>query len=151
MFCLAGDQMSNSQILVLNVTPHPTVMQACQLTPQGHKDGEEDCGGVIEEVWRSGGATGSAEMPEVAGPVTQRTHGEIETLVTHLQTEGQESGNLRYQAPAVRCNNSNCANQAAMAGVSQHKDLRVAFNHKEMNGPLNTYLPEQAFVPWPYS
>lgn len=62
-------------------------MQTWKLTPERHEDGKEDSGGVVEEVWSSGGAAGSAEMPEVAGPVTQRTHGEIETLVTHLQAE----------------------------------------------------------------
>lgn len=35
-------------------------------------------------------------MPEVTCSVTQRTHGEIETLVTHLQTEeeGEKISNL---------------------------------------------------------
>lgn len=62
-------------------------MNTQNLTPQRHEDGKEDSGGVIEEVRGFGGATGSAEVPVVACFVTQRTHGEIETLVTHLQTE----------------------------------------------------------------
>lgn len=59
------------------------------LTPQRHEDGEEDGCGVVKEVRGSGGATGRAEPPEVAGSVTQGTHSEIETLITHLLAEGE--------------------------------------------------------------
>lgn len=69
------------------------------LTPQRHEDGEEDGGGVVEEVRGSGGAAGGAEVPEVTGSVTQRTHGEIETLVTHLLTEGGEKQDSDHTAP----------------------------------------------------
>lgn len=70
-----------------------------KLTPQRHEDGEEDGGGVVEEVRSSGGAAGGAELPEVTGSVTQRTHGEIETLVAHLQTDGGENQELSRRAP----------------------------------------------------
>lgn len=61
-------------------------MHTHNLTPKGHEDGKEDGGGVVEEVGSSGCAAGCAELPEVAGSITQRTHGEIESLVAHLQT-----------------------------------------------------------------
>lgn len=35
------------------------------LTPQGHEDGEENSGRIVEEVRRSGRAAGRAEAPEV--------------------------------------------------------------------------------------
>lgn len=50
----------------------------------------------------SGGAAGGAEVPEVTGSVTQGTHGEIETLVTHLLTEGGENQYLSLRAPGFK-------------------------------------------------
>lgn len=79
-----------------------THARARNLTPQRHEDGEEDGGGVVEEVRSSGGAAGGAEVPEVTGSVTQGTHGEIETLVTHLLTEGGENQYLSLRAPGFK-------------------------------------------------
>lgn len=58
-----------------------------QLTPQGHEDGEEHSGRIVEEVRRPGRAAGRAEAPEIARAVAQRTHGEIQTFVAHFLTE----------------------------------------------------------------
>lgn len=59
---------------------------AHQLTPQGHEDGEENSGRIVEEVRRSGSAAGRAEAPEIARAVAQGTHGEVKTFVAHLLT-----------------------------------------------------------------
>lgn len=56
------------------------------LTPQRHEDGKEDGPRVVEQVRGSGCAAGGAEPPVVAGSVTQRTHGEIETVIAHFLT-----------------------------------------------------------------
>lgn len=61
-------------------------METRQPTPEGHEDGEEDGGRVVEEVAGTSRATGCAEMPVVTGPITQWTHGEVLGLITHLQT-----------------------------------------------------------------
>lgn len=61
--------------------------QTRNLTPQRHENGKEDGSRVVEEVWSSGCAAGCAELPEVTGSITQRTHGEVQMLVTHLQAE----------------------------------------------------------------
>ena len=61
-----------------------------RLTPEGHEDGEEDSGGVVEEVAGAGRGARRAHLPVAAGLVTQRAHGDVVSLVTHLHagTEG---------------------------------------------------------------
>lgn len=54
------------------------------LTPEGHKHREEDGGRVVKEVTGTGCGTGRAHLPVAAGLVTQGTHGDIVSLVTHL-------------------------------------------------------------------
>lgn len=93
------------QLTCPNTDTHTRILiDTRNLTPQRHKDGEEDGGRIVEEVGSSGGATGGAKVPEVTGSVTQRTHGEIETLVTHLQTEEGVNRDLSCRAP--RCDNT---------------------------------------------
>lgn len=75
--------------LVIALLETYTLKHTGNLTPQRHEDGEEDGCGVVEEVRGSGGAAGRAEPPEIAGSVTEGTHGEIETLVTHLLAEAE--------------------------------------------------------------
>lgn len=55
-----------------------------RLTPEGHEDGEEDSGGVVEEVAGAGRGARRAHLPVAAGLVTQRAHGDVVSLVTHL-------------------------------------------------------------------
>lgn len=43
-------------------------------TPEGHGDGEEDRGGVVEEESDVGVRTAVAQLPEVAEAVAQRAH-----------------------------------------------------------------------------
>lgn len=54
------------------------------LTPEGHEDREEDSGWVVEEVAGPGRGARRAHLPVAACLVTQRTHGDIVSLVTHL-------------------------------------------------------------------
>jgi hypothetical protein len=54
------------------------------LTPEGHEDGEEDGGRVVKEVTGTGCGAGRAQLPVAAGLVTERAHGDIVFLVTHL-------------------------------------------------------------------
>lgn len=88
-----GHVKSNNR-MVSHTNTHPltyALPHKCNLTPQGHEDGEEDGGRVVEEVRGSGGAAGGAEVPEVTRSITQGTHGEVQTLVAHLLTEGVEN------------------------------------------------------------
>lgn len=54
------------------------------LTPEGHEDREEHSGWVVEEVAGPGRGARRAHLPVAACLVTQRTHGDIVSLVTHL-------------------------------------------------------------------
>lgn len=47
------------------------------LTPQRHEDGEEDGGGVVEQVTGTRRPTGGAQLPVTTHSVTQRTHGDV--------------------------------------------------------------------------
>lgn len=68
--------------------PWATVWGA-PLTPKGHEDREEDGGGVVEEVAGARRGAGRAHLPVAAGLVTQRAHGDVMSLVTHLHAGRQ--------------------------------------------------------------
>lgn len=55
-------------------------------TPEGHENGKEDRGWVVEEVAGSGSATRCAQLPKFTGSVTKRAHSEVPFFITHLQT-----------------------------------------------------------------
>lgn len=54
------------------------------LTPQGHEDGEEDGGRVVEQVAGAGRATGRHQLPVAAGVVAQRAHGDVVPRIADL-------------------------------------------------------------------
>lgn len=56
------------------------------LTPEGHEDGEEHGGVVVKDPAGAGVGAGSTQLPVGTLEVTQRTHGEVLTLVTNLIT-----------------------------------------------------------------
>lgn len=72
------------------------------LTPQRHEDGEEDGGGVVEQVTGARRPTGSAQLPVPAHSVTQRTHGDVVLRMadlhagmhTHVHTLSRTTKNL---------------------------------------------------------
>lgn len=70
----------------INESKHQIALLTCKaiLTPESHKDGEENCGRVVKQVTRSSGGTGRAEVPVITELVTQWAHGEGIALVTHL-------------------------------------------------------------------
>lgn len=84
-------KFSLSHCLTHSIT-HTHQHTHANLTPQRHEDGKEDGSRVVEQVWGSGGAAGGAEAPVVAGSVTQRTHGEIQTVIAHFLTERWRKG-----------------------------------------------------------
>lgn len=56
-------------------------------TPEGHEDGEGDSGVVVEQIAGPRGAAHAAQLPIITHFITQRTHGEVQMLITHLLTE----------------------------------------------------------------
>lgn len=56
------------------------------LTPEGHEDGEEHGCVVVKDPAGAGVGAGSTQLPVGTLEVTQRTHGEVLTLVTNLIT-----------------------------------------------------------------
>lgn len=61
------------------------------LTPQSHKDGEEDRGWVVKQVTGPRSSTGGAQFPVAAHSVTQRTHGNVVLRVTYLHARNDIS------------------------------------------------------------
>lgn len=70
----------------INESKHQIALLTCKaiLTPESHKDGEENRGRVVKQVTRSSGGTGRAEVPVITELVTQWAHGEGIALVAHL-------------------------------------------------------------------
>lgn len=56
------------------------------LTPEGHEDGEEHGSIVVKDPAGTSMGAGSTQLPVGTLEVTQRTHGEVLTLVTDLIT-----------------------------------------------------------------
>lgn len=57
------------------------------LTPQCHKDGEEDGGRIVEQVAGPGRAASRDQFPVAAGSVTHWAHGDVISLVADLHAE----------------------------------------------------------------
>lgn len=57
------------------------------LTPQCHKDGEEDGGRIVEQVAGPSCAASGDQFPVAADSVTNWAHGDIVSLVTDFHTE----------------------------------------------------------------
>ena len=66
------------------------------LTPEGHKDGEEDGGWVVKEVAGSSCAARCHQLPVAAGAVTQRTHGDVVPVITDLHTGKTAMEEMNY-------------------------------------------------------
>jgi len=56
------------------------------LTPESHKDGEEDGGRVVKQVAGSRRPARRHQLPVAAGAVAQRTHGDVVPGITDLHT-----------------------------------------------------------------
>lgn len=62
----------------------------CAITPEGHEDGKEDGGWVVEQVAGSRCTTRSHQFPVAAGAVTQWTHGDVVPGIANLHTDNKE-------------------------------------------------------------
>lgn len=56
-------------------------------TPEGHKNGKGDSSVIVKQIADTRRTADTAELPVITHSITQRTHGEIKTLITHLLTE----------------------------------------------------------------
>lgn len=68
----------------------------CVLTPEGHEDGEEDGGWVVEQVAGSGCAACCHQLPVAAGAVAQWTHGNVVPGITNLHTNKTRADGIKY-------------------------------------------------------
>ena len=75
--------------------PQPTCSSCVfqVLTPEGHEDGEEDSGWVVEEIGDLGEEARASQLPVLAQFVAQRTHDHRAAAYFHAETY-QDGGHL---------------------------------------------------------
>lgn len=96
------------------------------LTPESHKDGEEDCGRVVKQVASSSSSTSRAEVPVITELFTQGAHGKGIVLVAHFFAVNDKCTNSEYY-DSEKGIYSNDIKQHIIAITSSLQNMWLAF------------------------